>query len=301
MRYFSCAQIREGFNFYRSGKITACCNQIHADPEIAHIDDPDLAERILQNQERLISLHRSGNAPIPCRRCASFVEKDWPDHLQGPFSKLIFNHFKQCNLSCQHCGYRHQDPHEKDTPHDAVFNAVKLLGESKIYVEKPLLEIGGGEPSLALALEDMLRYGLDHQWRALINSNGARFSELFANGVNAGQITLLLTPDAGSRDIYAKIKGVDNFDATWRNIGRYMAATNGNALVKFILEEGNREDIPAMIDTSVKYGVKTLVLSMDMNIKAEMHHLYIYKAKEFIRRAKKASINVLRGAFLPAF
>lgn len=137
--------------------------------------------------------------------------------------------------------------------------------------------------------------------RELINSNGAKFSEVFANGVNAGLFTLLLTPDAGSRETYARIKGVDNFDNAWRNIGRYMAATSGRAIVKFILEEGNKHDIPAMVDTAKKYGVQTLMLSMDMNLPASSHPEYIVRAKEFCQLAGKNELSVLRGAFLPEF
>lgn len=301
MRHYSCQQIRSGFNFYRSGKITACCHKIDPELEIANLADPDLPSRILEGQMRIMIRHRQGDPPSICKRCVNFVERDWQDDFRGGFTRLIFNHFKKCNLSCAHCGYRSQDSKESDTPHEAVFDAVKSVIASKICSPEPLLEIGGGEPSLAAGLERMLDYGLAHQWSALINSNGARFSELFARGVNAGNFTLLLTPDAGSREVYARIKGVDSFGATWRNIGRYMAATDGKALVKFILENGNHHDIPAMIDTSKKYGVKTVVLSMDMNIDKDLHPFYIGKAKEFIRLAKRAELKVLKGAFLPLF
>ncbi len=150
-------------------------------------------------------------------------------------------------------------------------------------------------------MEPILQYALDNAWEALINSNGARFSPIFASGVNANLFNLLLTPDAGSREIYARIKGVDAFDTTWRNIGRYMAATSGKAHVKFILEEGNKNDIPAMITTAKNYGVQHLVLSLDMNIPASHQPEYIAKAKEFVHLARRHGMSVKRGAFLPKF
>lgn len=299
--FYSCGQIREGFNFYRSGKITACCNQISPELEIAHIDDNSLPDKILLNQNRLIMRHKNGDPPEACKRCANFVPNDWSSHLVAPFTKIIFNHFKKCNLRCVHCGYRHQDEKEKDTPHEAVFKIVKDMVSSGICQERPMLEIGGGEPSLADGLMPMLEYGLKMKWTAIVNSNGARYSELFASGVNSGQLTLLLTPDAGTRQVYTEIKGVDNFLPTWRNIGRYMAATNRKAYVKFILEKGNHDDIAAMIQTSREYGVKNLILSLDMNIRKSEYPFYIEKAKEFFRLSNRAGLNVIRGAFLPAF
>ncbi len=302
MSYKSCTRIREGFNFYRSGKITACCLQISPDLELAHIDDADLPEKILVNQTRLRMRHKLNDAPKVCRTCSAFGDHDWdssPAH--GPFFNISLNHYKKCNLRCVHCGYRRHDDGERDTPHEKVFAAIHKCISAGICVPRPFLEVGGGEPSLAKGLENIMQHALENGWQALINSNGAKFSQVFANGVNADLFSLLLTPDAGSRETYARIKGVDNFENTWRNIGRYMAATSGKARVKFILEEGNKNDIPAMIETSRKHGVKTLVLSLDMNVPVGSYSEYIEKAKEFCKLANRNGISVMRGAFLPLF
>lgn len=80
-----------------------------------------------------------------------------------------------------------------------------------------------------------------------------------------------------------------------------MASTNRKAYVKFILEKGNHDDIAAMIQTSREYGVKNLILSLDMNIRKSEYPFYIEKAKEFFRLSNRAGLNVIRGAFLPAF
>ena len=302
MMYMSCTRVRTGFNFYRSGKITACCNQISPDLELAHIDDPDLPAKILANQTRLRMRHKLGDAPAVCRGCSAFGLYDWDSYdARGPFRGISLNHYKKCNLKCVHCGYRRQDDQEQDTPHEKVFAAIRQCIAAGICVPKPYLEVGGGEPSLAKGLEDIMQHACENGWEALINSNGAKFSQVFANGVSANLFSLLLTPDAGSRETYARIKGADNFDNTWRNIGRYMAATSRKAQVKFILEEGNKNDIPAMIDTSRRFGVQHLVLSMDMNVPRSSYPEYIVRAKEFLVLARKNGMSVIRGAFLPEF
>lgn len=300
MIYKSCTRIRDGFNFYRSGKVTACCNSLHPELELARIDDPALPEKILAGQARLRMRHKLGDAPAACRACSSFGAYDWDRYpARGPFTQMSLNHFKKCNLKCAHCGYRRQDDAERDTPHEKVFDAIRRCIAAGICVPKPYLEVGGGEPSLARGLEDIVQHALENGWEGLINSNAARFSQVFASGVNAGLFTLLLTPDAGSRETYARIKGVDNFENAWRNIGRYMAATEGKAVVKFILEEGNKHDIPAMVETAKRYGASTLMLSMDMNLPAGSQREYIPRAKEFCDLARKNGLSVLPGAFLP--
>lgn len=297
--YKSCPNIHNSFNFYRSGKILACCEKIHPSLEIANITDDNLPHKIIHNQKELIKAHKNSNAPEICQKCKSFQADHWDDSLS--FSRIVLNHYKTCNLKCSHCGYRKFDNEENDTPHELVFETIQRCISAGICSPKPFLEIGGGEPSLAKGIEKIIDHAISQNWRGLVNSNGARFSEVFAKAVNQQLFTLLLTPDAGSKKTYTLIKGVDNFDATWRNIGRYMAKTNGQALVKFILEEGNKDDIPAMIETSARYGVKTLVLSMDMNIKKDQYSEYITLAKRFISLAHKNSLNIIKGAFLPAF
>lgn len=232
--------------------------QIAPELEIAHINDKNLPDKILLGQNRLIAAHKNGNAPKCCRNCSNFIKRNWPDHIENPFFNIQLNHYRLCNLRCVHCGYRKNDQLESDTPHDTILPVLKACIDNGICSSNLLLEIGGGEPSLAPGIERLLEKAILSNWKAVINSNGAKFSNVFANGVNQGLFTLLLTPDAGSAEIYKKIKGVDNFYNTWRNIGRYMAATQGRALVKFILEAGNTEDIRAMINTSQQYGVKQL-------------------------------------------
>ncbi|MDE7240801.1 hypothetical protein, partial [Desulfovibrio sp.] len=61
------------------------------------------------------------------------------------------------------------------------------------------------------------------------------------------------------------------------------------------------DDIPAMVDTARKYGVQTLVLSLDLNIPKSRQPEYIARAKEFLLLARRNRMSVIRGAFLPEF
>lgn len=296
--FLSCAAIRTGFNFYRSGKVTACCHGIDPALEIARVDDPALPQRILAFQSAFGKLHRQGAAPAVCHRCTNFQRDQWPAHLGQPFAIITLNHYRACNLRCVHCGYRRNDEQERDTPHELVLKAIKRCIAAGICVRQPHLGVGGGEPSLAPGMTDILRHALDHGWTADINSNGARFQPLYAEGVNAGVFALWLTPDAGSREVYARIKGADCFDATWRTIARYMEATGARAVVKFIIEAGNRDDVPAMISTAAAHGVRHLALSLDFGIPPARHEEYREPVALFVRLAGEAGLKIVAD-FLP--
>ncbi len=297
-KYFSCRPVRMGFNFYRSGKISSCCFSLDPNLVIGTINDSITPQRIMAFQSKLLKSHRLGNAPKSCLSCPNFQMGEWSDHLEGKFTEVTLNHYKACNLKCTHCGYRKNDSMEHDTPHEQVLETIQACINANICSEKLYLGVGGGEPSLSKGIHDILQYALDNGWTADINSNAAKFSPLFAEGVNKGNFRLWLTPDAGTPETYLKIKGVDNFKNAWRNIKLYMLETNGQALVKFILEEGNIEDVPNMIITAKKNNVNKIVLSFDMNIKPSDFENYRKPIHYFLQLAEQNNIVVLKGALL---
>ena len=144
-----------------------------------------------------------------------------------------------------------------------------------------------------------MQFCLDNNYKALINSNGAKYSEIITNGVNKGLFTLDLTPDAGSKEVYLKIKGADFFDITWENIKKYIQITDGKANVKFIIEEGNINDVQNMINKCLEVGVKHVTLAFDLFIKKEDFEGYRKPVNEFINLCKENDIKCNVSSFVP--
>jgi molybdenum cofactor biosynthesis enzyme MoaA len=104
---------------------------------------------------------------------------------------------------------------------------------------------------------------------------------------------IILSPDAGSREVYKKIKGKDYFETTWFNIKKYVEETSGNVEVKFILEKGNIDDVDNMINMCLKTGVNKVHLSMDVNISETEFYKYESSFSHFVNRCKNEGINLL--------
>lgn len=113
------------------------------------------------------------------------------------------------------------------------------------------------------------------------------------DGVNKGLFRIILSPDAGSREVYKKIKGKDYFETTWFNIKKYVEETSGNVEVKFILEKGNIDDVDNMINMCLKTGVNKVHLSMDVNISETEFYKYESSFSHFVNRCKNEGINLL--------
>jgi MoaA/NifB/PqqE/SkfB family radical SAM enzyme len=188
-----------------------------------------------------------------------------------------------------------------DTDHQSVLNIIKGLKADRVTSSNLTFDVGGGEPSLLEGLIEIVQYCVDNNHFIHINSNGARYVNAFADGINKGLVYLTLTPDAGSRQVYRKIKGRDNFRQTWKNIERYMRSCPRNVVVKFILQDGNLEDIYNMVETSVSAGVREIELSLDINIGKERHGYFANHVKLFRILSKSQPVSVRRSGLLPDY
>ena len=118
-------------------------------------------------------------------------------------------------------------------------------------------------------------------------------------GIQRGLLTLTLTPDAGSREVYKLIKGHDNYLKTWENITRYNIACASGVDVKFIIQEKNLNDIDNMILMSEAAGVRRITLSLDLNIPPARHADYRQYIDYFRSKAAVHSLSVEPSGLLP--
>jgi molybdenum cofactor biosynthesis enzyme MoaA len=203
-----------------------------------------------------------------------------------------------CNLKCKHCGYVLERTNSTDTEHGKILDIIKYL-HNENYLDKSLrIDIGGGEPSISKDLQFMVEFLLNYAYKIHINTNCAKYVNLFAKGVNDDLVSLTLTPDAGSKDVYIKIKGADFFDTVWNNIGKYMDSTTNNVDVKFILQQDNLSDIENMVKKCVEKKVRKVTIDMDLNIQKNDYKLYVAPIKTFEELLLANNIEVKMGGHI---
>ena len=234
-----------------------------------------------------------------------FVKKNWIDKVNDKFKSVVLNHYKTCNLKCKHCYHLKHHDTESDSDNKLVLKLIKTLVEKNSISDDFYINLCGGEPSINKFIDDILRYCIEKNVRININSNGAKLSQTFIEGVNKivnGKplFKLILTPDAGSKDVYLKIKGADFFDIAWNNIKQYCEKTNGNAIVKFIIEKDNVNDINNMIDMCIKNSVKNVQLSFDAyTLDKKDYPLYKDAINNFISLVHKNNLNLTISSYVP--
>ena len=264
--FYSCNYIRHGINFTQDNRILVCCYT--GSDEISLYNpktDKNIFQSIKKNRKKIISQLKKGCIPKCCQECVNLSKQNWSD--TDKIESITLNHYKVCNLRCTHCGYfKNKEKQGKDTDDKFVLDTIKMLEAKNMTSSDYIVDIGGGEPSLNNRLDTTIAYFVANKHKIHINSNVARFKENYIDGIQNGFIKLTLTPDAGSREVYKKIKGADYFETVKENLKKYMSVAADKIEVKFILEEGNLSDIDNMINLCLECGVKNVVCSRDLNI-----------------------------------
>ena len=294
--FYSCYYVQKGICFYFNNKVHTCCyyGYIKENGTICDVNDSHLERKIRTKRRELFAAHRRG-VSLGCMDCPCFKKDQWQqsDRIQH----VVLNHFVSCNLNCVHCGYMKMDV--KDTKHEHVLRAIKELFDSGGIRAGASFDIGGGEPSIQRGLDPIIEFILLKGSSIHINTNGTHYVDLYARGCLNGVISLTLTPDAGSRDVYLAIKGADYCAQVWQNIAHYVSSTGGKAEVKIILEAGNIADIGNMIDQLAAAKVKRFVVDMDLTIKPEDREKYRQSIRLLVDGAAERAISAIKGHHLP--
>ena len=134
-----------------------------------------------------------------------------------------------------------------------------------------------------------------------VNSSGIKYSKTLEKGLKNNSVSLVISPDCGSKDTYLKIKRVNCFDKVWNNIREYAKkqGNENNLKVKYILLpeiNDNKEEIDKWFDMVLKSGVKSVSVSVEQEWYAKHHPnfpQYIYDSLHYIcNKADRLNLNM---------
>jgi MoaA/NifB/PqqE/SkfB family radical SAM enzyme len=169
----------------------------------------------------------------------------------------------RCNEFCQQCP-RTLLSREEDR--DLSFDDFRRVVDQFPVLERIVLH-GLGEPLLNKDLPRMVRYLKDRGTYVLFNSNGVALT--LKNGqalIDAGLDEYRLSMDGSSREMYARVRGVDAFDKIWRNIKAFVALQRTQEASKpavslwFTAMRENLPDLPNLITLADESGIREVHL-----------------------------------------
>ena len=227
-----------------------------------------------EKREKYVQMFKDGNIPEPCQNCPHVEEKNWNEEIG--FTFISISSQTKCNCNCFYCIQSKGNPQTK-----------KILNTRECYDVKPVIKeiydknlikkdctyiIGGGEPTIIKngELEYLIYIGLISEAQIMFLTNGIIYNKYIGEALSIGKCSLKISVDAGTKEIYKKIKGVDKYNNVWRNIKKYIANSknnpNANVQIKYILipeKNDNIEEIKKFIKKCKSNKIKNIEIDFE--------------------------------------
>jgi sulfatase maturation enzyme AslB (radical SAM superfamily) len=248
--------------YFRPSGLTLCCwlpDMVELPENAGPQEFRAALERLMDLRRELVDALDQGENPF-CASCPELYETGrhaLPERLRGVHLDVS----TKCNLNCSYCIV-------KNTFRGVAYDFDGLFAElraSGLLAEGPEFDWGGaGEPTLYPGFARITGALLDEGGFGLVYTNALRFSEAVERGLR-GKLRITCSLDAGTRETYAAVRGVDGFEQVWANIRRYLAAGADNVSLKYIVTRDNcaEGEIRAFAERCKREGVRRVVISKD--------------------------------------
>ena len=199
----------------------------------------------------------------------------------------------RCNELCQQCP-RTLLSREEDQ--DLSFENFRFIADQFPVLERVVLH-GLGEPLLNKDLPRMIRYLKERGTYVLFNSNGILLNATRGQAlIDAGLDEYRLSMDGATREMYARVRGVDAFDKIWHNIRAFIAmqkeqnASQPAVSLWFTAMKENLSELPGLIDLATEAGIREVYLQRFVYFEAGLAS----SKQALFRRSTREELELVR-------
>lgn len=277
MIYKSCKYIQGGIAF-RHDAVTLC-NKLCGTKryEKFNIEYTDgFYEKFTQIREEAIENAKKGQLPHEgCLSCPYVEEKDWSDDTR--YREIEITHWTHCNCSCCYCamlpvtkGVRTR--WRKNAEAVELLPVIKrMLKEDKIH-PNAFFSITGGEMTMLKEFPAILKLLLKQKntsYGFCLQTNGIIYESLLPKAVNKDErTTIVISVDAGSREMFNLMKKSDSYNNVINNLKHYLKDVHNKEQIvaKYIIVPNvndKKEEIDKWIETCKKIGIRTMQPSIE--------------------------------------
>lgn len=266
-KYISCKWLESGVCFDNGvygSNVKLCCYMSAPGGGNSMIFEDYHGEKInwdnffkIKNEYR--NIQKSGQTVEGCRGCVFLEEKEWPqiDYIDS----IIFDHFTKCNCCCSYCYTEEDKKRYNSLKTYNIYPIIKDMFDKKIIKRGGAIGFGGGEPTILPEFEKLINLFLKNGFSNIrVPSSGIKYSPVIAKGISTGQLSVVVSVDSSSKEIYKKIKQTDKYETVCKNLKKYAKSQRGsyNVISKYII-------IPEINDNTVEID-NWLKFNKDNNI-----------------------------------
>ncbi len=266
-KYISCKWLESGVCFDNGvygSNVKLCCYMSAPGGGNSMIFEDYHGEKInwdnffkIKNEYR--NIQKSGQTVEGCRGCVFLEENEWPqiDYIDS----IIFDHFTKCNCCCSYCYTEEDKKRYNSLKTYNIYPIIKDMFDKKIIKRGGAIGFGGGEPTILPEFEKLINLFLKNGFSNIrVPSSGIKYSPVIAKGISTGQLSVVVSVDSSSKEIYKKIKQTDKYETVCKNLKKYAKSQRGsyNVISKYII-------IPEINDNTVEID-NWLKFNKDNNI-----------------------------------
>ena len=244
MKKISCRYLQRGL-FFAPGELRHCCKRyfhkgkLMGDVKILDAkNDEDISlDKIINAKKDLINRINKGEK-TDCLGCPVLERKDWKDVEDEKFDHISIEHHAKCNMRCTYCNETYFGG--QLAKYDVV-KSLKNLAEKDKLRQDLLVAWGGGEPTIAKDFKKIFDYVNKsiNPSRQRFFSNAINYSEDIAKLLESDLASLTTSVDAGSVEVFKKVRKVNQYKKVLKNLKRYYDCSPKNVVIKYILTEIN--------------------------------------------------------------
>jgi len=267
MRYKSCIFL-ETFMYYCDNGLEFCCSDYGRNQSPRFINQrltqEELVSVFLNTRDKIIdeiNMSSRPNSLNSCIGCSSITDGYWYSDRRIRFFNFYFNSI--CNFKCSYCPNIYFDVNDlfySNVEQDLRF--LLLLQENHYIDTNTVIICAAGEITVHPLRNKIFAAIQNHPcW---FFTNASVYSEKIAEILLKGRSRLCPSIDAGTRETFAKIKGVDLFDKVCENLRRY--SLDAFVHLKYIFLPGindNEDDINGFIQLCEKLNIKAVDVTRD--------------------------------------
>ncbi len=306
--YLDCHFMKHSLHFFHNS-IKACCTNalgpcFYRAYKGGEVDWNHVYEIRKKFIKRINSYFNKKTIPGCCKRCSelnSYITNEKVKEFPNVVDRLYFHNNMSCNAHCVYCCYWWR----KRGYNYKVLPLVKSLIDNKILSKNTYVYMSGGEITIYPEFDDLVYTLLDYiVSRIEILTSGIKYCKSIEEALRRNQCMLLISPDAGCRETYKKIKQVDCFDDVINNIKTYISHVDSakeNIILKYIIVDDindNENEMKSFLDLAYDMGIKNVRLDIDyekykFNKGNQVPERYFDLIEFFNEHSAKSGLNVL--------
>ena len=144
--------------------------------------------------------------------------------------------------------------------------------KNNILKKDGTIDFAGGEPTIYSEFEALLNEFIKKDFKKIIiHTNAIKHSRAIVKGLKKGSVRVLVSIDAGSKEVHERVKQVKSYDSVWKNLKDYAKNQPKGAnfvKAKYIIVPGlndSKQEIDLWLEKCKSIGISSVVLNLDFN------------------------------------